>query len=502
MNTAHIVPFFVVIPLATAFLSSLVGRFIRHFTDILACASGILLLAFSFYVGTLLQVTESGILVYSVGGWVPPFGISLVVDRLSYFMLVTVNLIALFVVIYSVSYMKKYTDKPKFYSLFYLMVAGMNGIIITGDLFNLYVFLEIASIASYALVAFGTDAEELEASFKYAVMASVASAFIFLGIAVLYGFTSTLNMADMARVLSEKPGTLVIPFVTVLFLMSFGLKAALVPFHAWLPDAHPSAPASISAMLSGVLIKTLGVYALIRIFFNVLGATPAFLSVLMFLGALSMLVGVILALSQWDLKRLLAYHSISQIGYVILGIGLGTPLGILGGLFHLFNHSVFKSLLFLNSGAIDYAAETRDLNETGGLAKVMPVTAQTNLVASMSIAGIPPFNGFFSKLLIIIACVQKGCIGYGLCAVIASILTLASFMKVEKYAFLGKLKDKFKSVKEVPWPMKFSMIGLALICVLGGLMLLPPLRFFLDGAVNVLLQGTGYAGLVFGAVGK
>ena len=171
----------------------------------------------------------------------------------------------------------------------------MNGLIVTGDLFNLFVFLEVASIASYALVAFGTEAEELEASFKYAVMGSVASAFIFLGIAFLYGFTSTLNMADMAQVLSSKPGTGLVPFVSVLFLMGFGLKAALVPFHAWLPDAHPSAPASISAMLSGVLIKTLGVYALVRVFFNVIGINSTYLSVFRFLGGLSMLVAVLTA---------------------------------------------------------------------------------------------------------------------------------------------------------------------------------------------------------------
>jgi multicomponent Na+:H+ antiporter subunit D len=333
-------------------------------------------------------------------------------------------------------------------------------------------------------------------------MGSVASSFIFLGIAFLYGFTSTLNMADMSRVLSTKPSTWLVPFVSVLFLMGFGLKAALVPFHAWLPDAHSSAPASISAMLSGVLIKTLGIYAMMRIFFNIFGMTSAYSSVLMFLGAFSMIVAVILALSQWDLKRLLAYHSISQIGYVVLGIGLGTPLGILGGLFHLFNHSVFKSLLFLNSGAIDYSANTRDLKEMSGLKEKMPVTANTNLIASMSIAGIPPFNGFWSKLIIIFACLQKGYVGYGLVCVVGSILTLASFMKVQKYAFLGELKEKYKNLKEVPWAMKLSMISLAAICVLGGLLLLPSLKFFLNDAVNVLLEGRNYAGIVLGAASR
>ncbi len=498
----NIIPFFVIIPLAAAFLISILGKFIKRFSDFAACFACLLLLAFSLYTQWIFRSNLDNVLVYKIGGWVPPFGISLVLDGLSSFMLVTVNLISLLIAVYSVSYMRQYTDKTKFFTLFSLMVCGMNGIIITGDLFNLFVFLEIASISSYALVAFGTEAEELEASFKYAIMGSVASSFIFLAIAFLYSFTSTLNMADMARVISIKPNSYLVPFVGVLFLMGFGLKSALVPFHAWLPDAHPSAPASISAMLSGILIKTLGIYALIRIFFNIIGSTQNYLSILMFLGALSLLVAVILALSQWDLKRLLAYHSISQVGYIVLGIGLGTPLGIFGGLFHLFNHSVFKSLLFLNSGAVDYAAGTRDLKETGGLAKVMPVTSGTNLIASMSIAGIPPFNGFFSKLLIIIACVQKGHIGYAICAVIGSILTLASFMKVQKYAFLGELKDKFKNIKEVPLTMKFSIICLAIICVFGGLMLLPPLRFFLDNAVHVLLRGTAYAQIVLEAASK
>jgi multicomponent Na+:H+ antiporter subunit D len=499
MHNANIIPLFVIIPLFSAFFISLVARYARRlFLDTLSCLTSFSLLVLSILALRLTHNAAGGVLVYGIGGWAPPFGISMVLDGLATFMLVTVNLVAFFISVYSLSYMERYTDKPKFYTLFFLMLTGMNGLVVTGDVFNLFVFLEIASIASYALVAFGTEAQELEASFKYAIMGSLASSFIFLGIAFLYGFTSTLNMADMARVLDSKPSIWVVPFVAVLFMMGFGLKAAIVPFHAWLADAHPSAPASISATLSGVLIKTLGVYAMARVFFNILGITDAFLSVLMFLGAISMMVGVILAISQWDLKRLLAYHSISQIGYIVLGVGLGTPLGILGGIFHLFNHSVFKSLLFLGSGAIDYSVGTRDLREMSGLKDRMPVTANTNLIASMSIAGIPPFNGFFSKIIIIFACLQSGHFGYALVCVIGSILTLASFMKVQKYAFLGELKERNRGAKEAPLAMRFSVVCLAIICILGGLLLLPSFRFFLNDAVNVLLQGRDYAGIVLG----
>ena len=197
-------------------------------------------------------------------------------------------------------------------------------------------------------------------------------------------------------------------FAAAFFLLGFGLKAAIVPFHAWLPDAHPSAPAPISAMLSGLLIKVSGVYAMTRIFFNVFGLTPALTTVLTVLGIASIFVGAFLAIGQKDMKRMLAYSSISQVGYVVLGIGIGTPLGILGGLFHLFNHALAKGLLFLNAGSVQQATGTRNLDEMGGLAKRMPVTAATSLVGSLSIAGVPPLGGFWSKLIIIIALVQAG----------------------------------------------------------------------------------------------
>ena len=495
--TQNMIPLFVVIPLAGAFLVSLLGKRLKALSDMLSNLASLSLFVLSLF--SLLLVKENTVLVYRLGGWIPPIGIAMVLDGLSAFMLVTVNLVAAVVAVYSINYMERYTDKWKFYTLFLLMLAGMNGVVITGDLFNLFVFLEIASVASYALVAFGTEHEELEASFKYMVMGGVASSFILLGIALLYGYTSTLNMADMVLVLANKGGGNIVYFVSVLFLMGFGLKAAIVPFHAWLPDAHPSAPAPISAMLSGVLIKTLGVYALARVFFNIFGISEFLSLIFMFLGVVSMMAGVLLAVGQWDFKRLLAYHSISQIGYVILGIGLGTPLGILGGLFHLFNHSVFKSLLFLNSGAIDYSVGTRNLEEMGGLRERMPATANTSLVASMSIAGIPPFNGFWSKLIIIVAAVQAGRPAFAFWAVVASILTLASFMKVQRYAFFGKLKSHLNKVKEAPLAMKLAMIALALVCLFSGLLIAPQARgFFLNPAGEVLTTGRGYAAEVFG----
>jgi len=490
---------FVILPLGASFLISLFGKRSKAFCDIFSNIVTAALCMMSVY--SLFLTKASGVLVYRVGQWVPPIGIAMVLDGLASFMLLTINLVAFCVTLYSVNYMEQYTKKWKFYTLFLLMLTGMEGVIVTGDIFNLFVFLEIASVASYALVAYGTEAEELEASFKYLVMSSLGSMFVLLGIAFIYGYTSTLNMADIAATLSQKGLGKIMLFTGALFIMGFGLKAALVPFHAWLPDAHPSAPAPISAMLSGVLIKALGVYALMRIIFNIFGLNQAMLSVLMFLGTVSMIVGVFLAIGQWDLKRLLAYHSISQVGYVVLGLGLGTPLGILGGLFHLFNHSVFKALLFLNSGAVEYSVGTRDLKKMGGLKERMPVSAGTSFIASMSIAGVPPFNGFWSKLIIILAAIQARQFAYAFFAGLASVLTLASFMKVQKCAFFGKLSKNNADAKEAPVFMRASMIMLAAVCVISAALMIPALsKFTIGAAADVLAGGTRYAKDVFGGI--
>jgi len=490
--------YLIVVPLAAAFLTALLGRRFRNCGETL----GVLAAGASLILSSILIKSSflHKIMVYKIGGWLPPTGICLVADGLAVFMLFTVNLIVFFALLYALDYMKIYTGTWKFYSLFMLMSAGMNGVILSGDIFNLYVFLELASLCAYALVAFGTAPEDLEASFKYAMMGVLASLLILLGIALLYSFTSTLNMADMSLVLSARPLGAPVVFVSVLFLAGFGLKAAIVPFHAWLPDAHSSAPTPVSAGLSGVFIKTLGIYALSRIFFNVLGVSTKLLFILMFLGALSMIVGALLAIIQNDIKRMLAYSSISQVGYILLALGIGTPLALLGGLFHLFNHAVFKSLLFLNAGAIEYSTGERNLNKLGGLNSKIPVSGSTSLIASMSISGVPPFAGFWSKLIIIIACIQARYFSFAIIAGVVSIVTLAYYVKFQTFAFFGKSHEGLSRIREISPAMKLSLIILALICTAAGLMLIPALRHPLDAAVSVLSSGWGYQAAVFSAV--
>jgi len=400
------------------------------------------------------------------------------------------------------------------------MVAGMNGVALSGDLFNLFVFLEIASLASYALVGFGCEHEELEASFKYMVLGSIGSLFVLFAVALVYGNTGSLNMAYVSKAIQAKAldgsGMTGLAFALALFVVGFGLKAALVPFHAWLPDAHPSAPAPISAMLSGILIKTLGVYALARVVFNVFGVSVEIGWLLVALGILSMVAGAFLALGQWDFKRLLAYSSISQIGYVVLGLALGglimakgadadfarqnpewpnwAALAILGGVFHLVNHAVYKSLLFLTSGSVQMATGTREMRKMGGLAETMPVTRATCTVASASIAGIPPFSGFWSKLLLVWAAVAAHFYWVAAIIVFVSLCTLIMYLKVQRHVFLGELPESLRQTKENTGSMLVSMVFLACLSALMGLLLVPALRAgILEPAVEALTRGVSYS---------
>jgi len=508
-----LIPLFVIIPLAAAFLIMIIGRFIRDFNKYFT--SLVLLLLVCLTLWSLLKI-DGGVSVYKVGGWEPdnyiPIGIYMVLDSFNIIILCIITIVGFLSAVYSISYIKRYTSENYFYSLYCLMIAGMNGVVLSGDLFNIFVFLEISVISAYALVAFGVEKNELEASFKYQVLGGIASFLILFGIGFIYWKTKTLNIADIRVAFTSGYDKKFYLFAQLLILSGFGLKAAIIPFHAWLPDAHSSAPSPISAMLSGVLIKAVGIYVIIRLFFNMFAITENIAVLITTLGTLSMVVGVFLAIGQWDIKRLLAYHSISQMGYVVMSAGAGmiliargvkpevASLAIAGGIFHLVNHAAFKGLLFLNAGAIEYRTGTRDLREMGGLAKSMPATSATSFVASMSISGIPPFNGFFSKLVIIIAAVMAKFYLLAALAVIVSIITLASFLKFQRYAFYDKPEyPKEPKPKEVPFPMVFSMVILSIVCLLLSLLIFPGIReTVLTPAIDILTDPLKYSNSILG----
>ena len=501
-------PLFVAVPLAAAFLVVVLAHLqpLRRLTMIvalLAAALNLVLAVVQWHAG-LPAVRDGGLLSTWVGGW-QGLGIELVFDGLSGFMLIVINFISLVVLIYAASYMKKFHSRWLFRSLYLLMVGAMNGVVLAGDIFNMYVFIETAALASYALVAFGTEAEELEAAFKYLVFGVIASTFIVVGITVLYSLTGQLNMGRIAQVVAQ-PETAHSPAVLLAgacLLAGLALKGAMVPFHAWLPDAHPSAPAPISAMMSAVLIKAVGLYAIARVVFNVLGVSPYYATVMIALGVASMIVGVLMANGQDDIKRLMAYSSISQAGYIMLGLGVAAEvlsrpqpdvavamLCLAAALFHLLNHATFKSLLFLTSGAIEQATGTRRLSEMGGLAKRMPVTGFCCRIGALSIAGVPPLNGFFSKLLLILALVLAGHYVLGSIAAAVAVGTLLMYVKVQRYALDGEPSPVTAGAREAKWPMGLGMLILAVACLLGGVAYLPLKPYLLDPAGAALLRGT------------
>ncbi len=513
-----LIPLFIIIPLGSAFVMVILGRFIKNFNKFITPIFMLSLVYLTFH----FIINSEGSLIYLVGGHEPvgdvPIAIYLVMDGLTKLILLVISLVGFLAIFYSLSYTKQYTAERKFYVLFSLMIAGMNGVVISGDIFNIFVFLEIAALSSYALIAFGVEKHQLEASFKYQVLGGVASLVILFAIGFIYWNTGTLNIADISRQLNVNSNSLAsvgvfLKFISVLLIAGFGLKAAIFPFHSWLPDAHSSAPSPISAMLSGVLIKAVGIYVIIRLFFNMFPLSYELSMTITVLGTISMIIGGLLAIGQWDIKRMLAYSSISQIGYIVLGLGIGmlvlatggdkavAALSITGGLFHLLNHSIFKGLLFLSAGAVEYRTGTRDMRKMGGLSEVLPITSRTSLIGSLAISGIPPFNGFFSKLIIIIAAIQAQYYVLAFLAVIVSVITIAYFMKLQKYTFYNNdgSKWKDKKIKEVPFSMSFSMILLSILCVILSLLVIPEVRsVFLQPAVDVLINATDYSTNILG----
>ncbi|MEO0225530.1 MAG: proton-conducting transporter membrane subunit [candidate division WOR-3 bacterium] len=455
---------FIILPFVLAAVLPLIEKLSRRFLPDLLTNAGILFLLI-YTIGPARQMFGARQLQW----FNEPLNMVISLDSFSLFILFTIYLVSFGVTLFSIDYMEHYTSKGIFYALFLIMIGGMSGLVLAVDLFTIYIFLEIAAISSYGLVAYGLGHDELEASFKYLMLSAVATAFLLLGITLIFGISGNLQLDSIARTFAAGELKSILSVCIGFFIFGFGLKAALVPFHSWLPDAHPSAPAPISAMLSGLLIKVSGVYALTRIFLNVFGLTPALSGLLMYLGIISILVGALLALGQSDIKRMLAYSSISQVGYIILGIGAGTKFALMGALFHILNHALAKGLLFLNSGSVEHATGTRDLNKMGGLGRKLPVTTATSVVGSLAVSGVPPLNGFWSKLFIIIGLFEARAYGFAFIAILASVVTLWYYIIIQRRAFFGKLNQTWREVKEVPFWMALSTIFIALVCIIFGI---------------------------------
>lgn len=492
-----------------AFISSLVGRRnakVRNTVVFLSMlVSLVLILALIKPV-----LLEGQVINYWLGNWEPvegwAIGNSLEVDALSLFFALIV-VVAVFVSgVYSFFYMSHDDSLVNYYTLFLMLSGSVLGLVLSGDLFNMFVMIEIMTFTAVALTAFRNHYEgALEGAFKYLVVGSLGSTSVLIGIALIYSQLHTLNLAQIAALLPTASSPVILIAFAFLFV-GFGSKAFLFPFHPLAADAHAVAPASISLMISGVLTKC-GVYGIIRLCYCLYQNMdqPFVQYFVTGVGVISMFVCVTMAFNQHNFKRLLAFHSISQVGYVITVIGLGSALGMSAGLFHAMNHTIFKGLLFLTAGAVQHATGSLDLDELGGLSKKMPGTCALFLIGAASISGLPPFNGFASKWMIYQATFQKAgetgnfffvvvCVA----ALITSVLTLASFIKVAQSVFFGQLNPKFANTKEVSLGMRIPMWILAALCILPGLFPDQVQQWLLTPATQAATNASGYIDAAMG----
>ncbi|MCL2351204.1 MAG: NADH-quinone oxidoreductase subunit L, partial [Firmicutes bacterium] len=353
-------------------------------------------------------------------------------------------------------------------SLTLMLMTGMDGAVMVRDLFSLYVFLEITAVASFILIAMEKDAGALEGAFKYVILSGLATAAMLAANALIFMRAGSLRFADIGVTLSS--GDAAVQTALVLYVAAFCVKAGVVPFHGWLPGAYSASPDAVSVLLAGVVTKVAGAFAVIRLAGGLFAGLAAPGAAFMALGAFSIVVGAFAAIGQTDMKRMLAYSSISQIGYIILAAGLGTPLAIAGAVLHFFNHSVFKSLLFVNAAAVREQTGTTDMNSLGGLAEKMKVTGVTSAVGFLSTAGIPPFSGFWSKLLIIMALAAERQWFYASLALLMSVVTLAYFLIMQRKVFFGKLREGLEGIKEARAPITGVAVALAGISTAVGVL--------------------------------
>lgn len=418
---------------------------------------------------------------YFFGGWVPPIGIELVLDPLSAFFCLLISGIALFVLCHGRTVVERETPgrEVPFYSLILLLLGGLSGIVLTGDIFNLYVFLEISSIATYALLAIG-DRRAPVAAFRYLILGTVGASFYLLGVGFLFMTTGSLNMADISRILGEighPPAALA---ALVLIVLGLGLKMALFPLHGWLPDAYTHASSTATALVAAIGTKVAG-YALIRMIYfmhdgSFVSVELPLAPIITYLGAAGILWGGLMAMAQTDLKRMLAFSSVGHIGYIALGVGLASPIGLIGALLHTLNHAVMKCCLFLVSGSLLARTGNNTIARFDNrLRLAMPWTILAFTVAAVSMIGLPPTAGFFSKWYLVLGAMEQGKWVLIAVIVLSSLFSVVYFFRIIERMYLqpqeAEAADAASAVArdEVPPSMLWPVLVLAGSLIVIGL---------------------------------
>jgi len=473
--------------LIAAFVVPLVSLKRERYIPQIAIASSFIALVFA--VMTVPFVLQDGIIINQMEDWSAPYGITVAVDGLSMLLILMITFIGFLVTMFSFRFVKK--RRTKYYALLMLLQVGLLGIAHTGDLFNLFVFLEIMSIASYILASYSRNAPAIEGALKYLIIGSFGTSMMLLGVAFLYGLTGTLNMADLAVKVAGISSP-ILPLALGLLITGLGVKAAIFPFHAWKPDVVTVMPASAGAMFSA-LSTSIGIYAILRIVFTVFsGSSPVLYYILIAIGAVTMALGAIMALQQRHLLRLLAYSAISQVGYIMIAFGVGgfNPLGIQAGIFHLFNVAMFETLLFLCAGIIKHKAGTYNMEKLGGMARFSPVVSYAFLIGMLANIGIPFFSGFSSKWMIYIVTLEVFPI-LTVLAVVVSIMTLLYGLRAYALVFLGNKNVKPGKVKR---SMIIPVLILAAICLLFGVF--PQLGFNMAAFVSQSFDNAKYINMI------
>ena len=528
-------PHLVITPLLVALVTAICTLLTRRFPRIQRAASLTGALAYLAVVALLTNaVASQSILVYQLSGWRAPFGITLVADALSVFMLGLTAIVSLAAAVFSAQFVSEYGQQVSYHPLYHLMVVGVTGSFLTGDLFNLFVWFEVMLMSSYVLVVFYSGPEHTRAALQYTILNLLGSAIMLLAIGGLYATTGTLNMADMARRLanSSQFGVDPVPVLglSALFFAVFALKAGIVPFQFWVPAAYRAAPAPVAAMLAGV-VKKVGVYAIIRLYFTVFAAATlpeglslpglagssflAFFGPIMFvMASASILLGGIGAVSRSELDGVLAYSSISQIGFIVLPLAVAATvpavrtLGITAALIYTLNHGIAKSMLFLASGTIEKAVGSLYFTNLGGLAQRMPVFSIGVFMGALALIGVPPLSGFFAKLFVFRTATNASVIG-GRGAILAlaialggAILTIAYITRAWNQGFWGTQSEAVRTATYSP-VLVTIVVGLAASLLVIGVGFEPVLKAARAGAeaaltrgeyVNTVLPGTDSGG--------
>ncbi|WP_184403542.1 Na+/H+ antiporter subunit D [Geomicrobium halophilum] len=433
-----------------------------------------------------IDVYNNGMRVIALGDWPIPYGIPLVADMFATVMVLLSAVIGVCCLFFAFRTIHPDRERFYFYPFYFFLIAGVNGTFLTGDLFNLFVFFEVTLLASYILIVHGSTAFQLRESFKYLAINVFSSMFFLVGIAYIYAATGTLNIADIGRRVAELEQDGVLNVIAVVLLFVFATKGALFPLYFWLPKSYTGPPAAISALFVGLLTKV-GIYAIIRVFTVIfhhdLSFTHHFILVL---AGLTMLFGVLGAVAQYDFKGILAYHSVSQVGYMVMGLGIFSPLALAGAIYFMVHHSIVKAALFLFSGVAEKITGSTDIRNMGGLLKTHPAFSWLFFITAMSLAGIPPLAGFFGKFSLIVPGLEETHYVVVAVSLFVGLLTLFSMMKIFSHSFWGRQKHSSTQANIKTGGLLITIAPLVVLTIVMGLAAEPIFFYLLDVAHEIL----------------